>query len=264
MNTTKIEWADLTSNPIAWELAGGKRVWHCTKVSAGCANCYAERLNKRFNGVSFAQQAGDVFTVKPVLRENELQAILHSRVKPGSRVFVADMTDLFHPDIPFEMIAAVYGVMSARPDLIFMILTKRPQRAKEFDQWVRETAWPRVFPNGLPDCPADANAVLQYVNPSIVDVPACGNVEPEPWPLPNVWLGTSVEDQQAADERIPRLLATPAVKRFISYEPALGPIDLGYNSLGITCPECDGTGDIDDPNHPMHPSQTGDREDETW
>ena len=83
-------------------------------------------------------------------------------------------------------------------------------------------------------------------------------------PLPNVWLGVTVENQATADERIPILLETPAVVRFVSCEPMLEPVDLSYDGLGIMCPECGGTGEITDPEHPMHPDKTLEPPDENW
>lgn len=102
------------------------------------------------------------------------------------RVFVNSMSDLFHEKVTDSFIANVFAVMALNPRHTFMVLTKRPDRMMEFV---------KRFPtsNG---------------------------------PIANIWLGVSVENQQAADERIPLLLQTPAVVRFISAEPLLGPVDL--------------------------------------
>lgn len=105
--------------------------------------------------------------------------------KKPRRVFVNSMSDLFHKDVPFDFIQRVFFVMAHSPQHTFQILTKRPEIMHEFMGWVAPL----------------------YIK------------------LPNVWLGVSVEDQKAADERIPWLLKTPATIRFVSYEPALGPID---------------------------------------
>jgi protein gp37 len=105
--------------------------------------------------------------------------------KTPRRVFVNSMSDLFHPTAPDDYIAAVFGVMAACPQHTFQVLTKHPERAAR---------WFAVWRDGGA-------------------------------PLPNVWLGTSVEDQAAADERIPHLLACPAAVLWVSYEPALGPVD---------------------------------------
>lgn len=108
------------------------------------------------------------------------------------RVFVNSMSDLFHEDVPDEFIDKVWEIMANAPDHTFQILTKRPARMLAWTGGVDAGKWPMWL---------------------------------LPWPLPNVWLGVSVEDQATADERIPFLLKTPAAVRFVSYEPALGPVD---------------------------------------
>jgi protein gp37 len=190
-------------------------------VSEGCRNCYAERIAGRFSGPGqvyegFASggprdyhgQTGAPrtngtwrWTGKVELISSKLEEPLRWR-KPR-RVFVNSMSDLFHEGLSFEDIAAVWNVMAAADEHTFQVLTKRPQRALEFFRWLpSERAWP-----SLPVAGALQNA-LEVA-----------------WPLPNVWLGVSVEDQATADERLGPLLLTPAAKRFVSYEPALGPVD---------------------------------------
>jgi protein gp37 len=123
------------------------------------------------------------------LHPDRLDAPLHWR-KPR-RVFVNSMSDLFHEDVPEEFIAQVFLSMNQTNHHIYQILTKRPQRMLNFSR----------------KCES-----MSKVNGS--------------WPMPNVWLGVSVEDQATADERIPILLQTPAAVRWISAEPLLGPIQL--------------------------------------
>lgn len=119
--------------------------------------------------------------------------------KRPRKIFVNSMSDLFHEDIPEEFILAVFSVMSHCPQHTFQVLTKRPERMdKIFSLWQRDGLTLR---SGYGVC------------------------------LPNVWLGVSVEDQETADERIPLLLQTPAAVRFVSYEPALGPVD--FTSLEL-------------------------------
>jgi protein gp37 len=179
MGKTSIEWTDETWNPIRG-VAGN---WHCTHVSEGCRNCYAERLNIRFGGPAF-KPGVDSFR----LDEKILEQPLHWK-KPR-KVFVCDMTDLFHEDIPFEWIFNVFSMMSGRAFLhTYQVLTKRPQR------------------------------MLAYMNWMIKRAPITKH------PPPNIWLGVSVEDQATAGERIPLLLQTPAAVRFVSYEPALEQVD---------------------------------------
>ena len=121
--------------------------------------------------------------------EDRLDAPLHWR-KP-CRVFVNSMSDLFHEAVPFEFILDVMGVCGVAQQHTFQILTKRPQRMLDFSRWIAGTG---------------------------------EHISMAEWPR-NVWLGVSVEDQKTAEERIPLLLQTPAVVRWTSYEPALGPID---------------------------------------
>jgi len=165
-------------------------VWNvthgCTKVSAGCAHCYAARLSERFpHGGNF----GDVLP-----RESQLDKPLHWR-RPR-RVGVCFMSDLFHEKVPEEFIARVFARMARCPQHTFLLLTKRPQLMKELVGFLTH---PGLDLRGAPI-----------------------------WPLPNVWLGVSVENQQAADERIPLLLETPAAHRWVSVEPLLSKVDLGY------------------------------------
>ena len=125
------------------------------------------------------------------------------------------MSDLFFEEFTNEQIAAGFGVMAACPDVDFLILTKRPKRAGEWFTWVNRDA---------PIHPAqDAciHAAERIIGRSITPVFPV-------WPLPNVWLGVSAENQQTADERIPHLLATPAAVRFVSAEPLLGALDLTH------------------------------------
>jgi protein gp37 len=152
-------------------------------VSAGCDNCYAERLTERFHG------PGSFATVR--LHEDRLS--LPERWRKPRLVFVNSMSDLFHDDVPDEFIARVFGVMSRTPQHTFQILTKRHARMR---------AWMNY--------PGRAHGLRVT----------------DRWPLPNVWLGVSVEDQKWADIRIRSLVDTPAAVRFLSCEPLLGPVDL--------------------------------------
>jgi protein gp37 len=144
---------------------------------------------------------GDVRTVPDRLTDP-----LHWR-KPRM-VFVNSMSDLFHEAVPFEFIDRVFAVMALCPQHTFQVLTKRPERMAEYL-----------------NTPGRMDQLIwrAMLSPDQEFVP---NHEPHTWPLPNVWLGTSVEDQARADERIPHLLRCPAAVRFLSCEPLLGPVDL--------------------------------------
>jgi len=189
---TNIEWTDRTWNPIRG----------CSRVSAGCVNCYAERQAVRqqgpgraYEGLVRSTPAGPRWTGAVRVAAEVLEDPIHWRTP--RRIFVNSMSDLFHEGLTFEQIADVFRVM-AYPECdrhTFQILTKRPQRMLDFFTWAREQ--PHVAP---------------WPDPDVV--------------LRNVWLGVSVEDQARADERIPLLLQTPAAVRFLSVEPLLGQVDL--------------------------------------
>jgi protein gp37 len=185
VSQTGIEWADRVWNPVSG----------CSPVSAGCRNCYAERMAKRLAG-RCGYPADDPFRV--TVHTDKLEAPLHWR-KPG-RVFVNSMSDLFHPDVPDDVIQQIFTTM-ALANGTYMILTKRPHR-------MRDLLTERSFQEGVTYVECDYGA--GYL----------------PWPLPNVWLGTSIEDQPTTDERVPELLLTPAAVHFVSYEPALARVSL--------------------------------------
>jgi protein gp37 len=141
------------------------------------------------------------------------------RMRRPQRWFVNSMSDLFHDGLTNEEIAAVFVVMAAAPQHTFLALTKRAERMRRWFEWAQAEAmmgdhWGRV-PQLTEICAREFMPVDR--------LPAVG--EAQPWPLSNVWLGVSVEDQETADERIPFLLEAPAAVRYVSYEPALGPID---------------------------------------
>jgi len=152
------------------------------------------------------------------------------------------MSDLFHESLSDHFIAAVFGAMAASPSHTFQILTKRPQRMRAWFEWAARddaigggvnTAVTALF--GVPD----ANAWLTRNDNMNVEDCEPGTWDhligdPPEWPLRNVWLGVSVEDQQRADERIPLLLRTPAAVRFLSCEPLLGPVDMRREFIQTT------------------------------
>ncbi len=181
--------ANLTA--IEWTEATWNPVTGCDRVSEGCDHCYALTLAKRLKAMGNVryQRDGDPRTSGP-----GFGVTLHpdKLIEPfawrRSRiVFVNSMSDLFHGEIPDDFIADVFSVMEATPMHTYQVLTKRPGRmASLLRAWAGE---------GFD-------------------------------PPPNVWLGTSVENQRWAAIRIPKLRETPAAVRFLSCEPLLGPIDL--------------------------------------
>lgn len=240
MNRTSIEWTDFTANPLKYRNAYGHVVWGCAKVSAGCTHCYAEALAQRYRrGGPF--NAAEMAHLTPYLDGAELRRMLTYKPAAGQRCFVGDMTDIFGEWVPDEMIAALFGVMAARPDVTFQLLTKRPHRMREWFDWISRVG-PSIHSLGA------ARGVRWYawvlggrlgadwetaVSPSW-----SGSAPSWRWPLPNVWLGVSAENQAALEERLPHLLETPAAIRFVSAEPLLGPIDLTADALYRDVPCC--------------------------
>ena len=129
------------------------------------------------------------------------------------------MSDLFFEAFTNEEIAAVFGVMAACPHLTFQVLTKRAERMREWFRWVESVEIP------LLTIPRSAKLVCAGAAQDTLSK-RWTVAEPRSWPLPNVWLGLSVESQEYADRRIPLLLDTPAAVRFVSAEPLLGPVDI--------------------------------------
>lgn len=143
------------------------------------------------------------------------------RKKKPLRIFVNSMSDLFHRDVPFDFIDKVFAVMALCPQHTFQVLTKRPERMAEYTTCPQLAIAEAAYKIGLWKGPTKGWENSQ----------TCGDRWIPPWPLPNVWLGTSVEDQKTADKRIPHLLRCPAAVRFLSVEPMLGSVDL-FNADG--------------------------------
>lgn len=239
---TGIQWTDETWNPVIG----------CRRVSEGCRNCYAEKRARRIvacqRGLGNRHDYEDVVKMddvgKPRPRWNGSAKFLRRRLdeplrwRKPRKVFVNSMSDLFHEDISFEQIGAVFGVMAASPDHTFQILTKRPERAREFFEWLDEE---RMRERGIAQAPNRVTTLIDHAHdklPDGVGTPKAtlrkarivarrkGDDTADAWPLPNVWLGTSCEDQETADERIPQLLQCPAAVRFVSAEPLLAAVDI--------------------------------------
>lgn len=215
---TSIEWTDATWNPLrGCSMAKGSEM-------GGCLNCYAARLNARnlpglrspTTDKAFARilDSGPRWTGVVELIEHILLQPL--KWKKPQRVFVNSMSDVFHESLADEQIDRIFAIMALCPHITFQVLTKRPERMLEYfetpdrSRWithkvldtVRDPADPLHWKQGMPkECKVSL-------------------------PLPNVWLGVSTENQETAEARIPFLLRTPAAIRFISYEPAIGSLDL--------------------------------------
>jgi protein gp37 len=168
MNKTRIEWADSVWNPVTG----------CSPVSEGCENCYAKRMSKRLAGrCGYSKDEPFKVTLHPDRLGQPL------RWKKPRRIFVCSMGDLFHEDVDDGFLCRVFEAIAVAEQHTFMILTKRPERMREFFMRCVHGIWD------------------------------------------NLLLGVTAENQQRADERIPILLQIPAVRRFVSVEPMLGPVN---------------------------------------
>lgn len=186
---------------IEWTDATWNPTTGCDRVSPGCDNCYALTMAKRLKGMGNPkyQNDGDPRTSGPGFGITTHTDLLYAPFgwKKPRRVFVNSMSDLFHARVPREFVLEVWRVMAQTPQHTYQILTKRPDRMA------------RVV----------------------------GELCDQLWVLPNVWLGTSVEDEKRAEERTGHLYETPAAVRFLSLEPLLGPVNLPFVTKvnGCTC-----------------------------
>jgi protein gp37 len=196
--------------------------WACAKVSPGCAHCYSEALAKRWNrGADY--NAGEIAKLTPFLDEKELRRMLTYKLATGKRCFVGDMTDVFGEWIPDELLDRLFAVFALRGSVTWQVLTKRAERMRDY---MGEASRARRIVNQAIQIAGDIDGrpeggLLQAAF-EFEELVARGKY----WPLPNVWLGVSVEDQTSADERVYHLLGALAVVRFISAEPLLNEINL--------------------------------------
>jgi protein gp37 len=193
-HTSKIEWTEATWNP-----------WHgCHKVSAGCKNCYMFR-----DKAKYGQDPNVVVRSKTRFYDP-------LKWSEPRTIFTCSWSDFFIEEAdPWRDEA--FAIMALTPQHTYQVLTKRPERMLEYSNNFNTEA--RIM---------DATArLLMNDTDKFAGLKACILQQVEEWfPLPNVWLGVSVEDQKTADERIPILLDTPAALRWLSLEPLLGPVDL--------------------------------------
>lgn len=221
MEGSKIEWTDETWNPVVG----------CDHVSEGCRNCYAETMSNRLASMEHSEQYDDVVDDKGRFAGGTVNTVPKMLEKPlewdkPRRVFVNSMSDLFHPDVPFEFVDKVFAVMAMRPQHTFQILTKRPTRMKNYLNHIQPDYGLEKVGRHVLELSKEYSVSLWGDQPDNLE-----NLRPDEhalhnWPIPNVWIGVSVEDQDAADERIPPLLECPAEVRFLSCEPLLGPVNL--------------------------------------
>lgn len=248
---SNIEWTDTTWNPVIG----------CTPVSPGCLNCYAATMARRLEAMGRPEYAvrgletarGKVVRIAEVRNgravfTGEVRCLPERLTEPlhwkrPRMVFVNSMSDLFHEAVPDRFIRLVFAAMSYCGQHTFQVLTKRPERM---------AAWLADPENSLSACqaewvvadiddrtPTGKRRIGRRGSEGAINGSRKGLGDGNYWPLPNVWLGTSVEDQARADERIPHLLRCPAAVRFLSCEPLLGAVDL-HDLMGRWfCAYCD-------------------------
>lgn len=205
---THIEWTDATWQPITG----------CSVVSPGCTNCYAMRLagtrlrhHPSRARLTRATKAGPVWTGEVRLNEEWLTQPLSW--KRPRRIFVCAHGDLFHENVPDDLIDRVFAVMALAPQHTFQVLTKRAKRMRRY-----------IAQDRMGYIEGRAKRILRERSANPARPVMVGKTLAGTWPWPHVWLGVSVEDQPRADERIPHLRVTPAHVRFLSCEPVLAPI----------------------------------------
>lgn len=180
----------------------------CSPCSPACDNCFAAEYAHRFAGslpyLASLTDANGKWNGTVRMRLDQLDLPL--RTKKPTVWFVAERSDLFHPAVPDEYLDRIFAVMAMAPRHTFMVLTKRPERMREsFPGW-------------------DGTRSVETMRPNIMGALCL--------PFPNIWLGTTVWDQDSADRNIPLLLDTPAAHSFVSVEPMLGAVDMKFH-LGL-------------------------------
>lgn len=202
---TGIEWTEETWNPVRARLPDGKVGWHCTHASDGCKFCYAEAMNRRL-GTGLEYKPGHESKIEVFLDPNALDKPL--KWKRPRTIFPGSMTDLFADFVTDEMLDEIFARVAMTPHHTYQFLTKRPERMLDYfttcPHRMRVHAWAKTCPG------------------------AGAFIKEQPWPLPNVWLGVSVEDERVKG-RIDVLREIPAAIRWVSFEPLIGdpgPLDL--------------------------------------
>lgn len=238
VNRTAIEWADYAvGSPFRFRdrETGELLANACVKVSSGCAHCYAEAIGRRFKtGRPYTKANMD--RLEPLLDEGVIRHILTFRPSPvkgatGYKngrtrpvLFLGDMTDIFGEWVPDHLIDPVIAAVALRPDVDVIVLTKRAGRMKEYLCDSRSMLGLKTDERvNMEACDLHEFTGHNYIPERLV---GWRNSPVRSWPLPNLWLYVSIEDQATADERIPHLLACPAAVRGVSAEPLVGPVDL--------------------------------------
>lgn len=208
---TNIGWTDATWNPTRG----------CEEVNDECANCYAKGVAARFSGPGLPYEGLARHSAKRGLPQwtGDLRFVPDALDRPlrwqrARCIFVNSMSDLFHRHVDSEHIAAVFGVMAAAQQHTFQILTKRPERAVQWFEWMGSLRVPPMFATIYHAQRHSQHRALRRADWST------------PWPLPNVHIGVSAGRQKSADAFLPLLARIPAALRFVSCEPLLEQVDL--------------------------------------
>lgn len=209
---SKIEWCHHTFNP-----------WlGCTKLSKACDNCYAETLATNRLGVTWGAGAPRRRTAASTWKMPLAWDRKAAKEGRRARVFCASLADVFDAEVSDDWRDDLFALIAATPHLDWLLLTKRPKVGRDYLN--RRYGLPAVWLDAVAGLtrsgiiPPSMSACAQALE-------VCSRLSPST-PLPNVWLGTTVENQKLADLRIPLLLETPAAVRFLSMEPLLGSVDL--------------------------------------
>lgn len=215
---TKIQWTEETWNPCPG----------CFKVSPGCKNCYAIRQVIRLKGNPNEKIAQRYFNIVDARLSNwtgetsiDSDVLMQPLKRRKPTMYFISLSDLFFTNRPDYDINRVLAVIALTPHHTYQILTKYAARMQDHMAHLARSVEP------LERAARDLGYTFNHNGIPLLQ-----------WPIPNLWLGVSVENQQYADERIPLLLRTPAAKRFVSYEPALGPVDftrVDYRQLLRSC-----------------------------
>lgn len=226
MNQTSIGWTDFSANLLKYRNEAGVTVWGCVHASDGCTHCYAESLAKRWGrGEAFTAQ--NMKKLTPFFDQSEANQILKSKKIAGKKVFVDDMTDLFGEWVDDEIIDQHFALFALRSDVTFQVLTKRAKRMRD---WFTQEESPNFFP-----CTRVEKLAGEMLRNSDADLYLDTR-----WPLPNVHVGVSVEDQKNANERIGLLVEVDVAVRWASIEPLLSPLSLRwaqwepFKKVGVT------------------------------
>lgn len=212
-DNSKIEWTEASWNPIrARNVKTGAVGWHCVHASTGCVNCYAERFNLKL---------GTRLPYKPGHLPRDVEVFLDAKTltqplrwRRGRKIFPCSMTDLFADFVPDDWVDQMVAVMGLSSFHEFQLLTKRSHRMAQYwnDERARDRVEKIVQTMALPGGSYRGETLFKTIS----------------WPPKNIWVGVSVEDQASADERLPELAKIDAYVKWISLEPLIGPVDIGF------------------------------------